>query len=222
MRQRFEAEKTSLQSTILRLQSEKSALHAVVDRLRDDLAATKLQLFELQKFEKPLGGQPGRRTSPATVDSWLLDIGHLAESPCLIEFHREWAKFSNHEITFALCKQDEMNANRIFSHCEWVVHSLSRKHPAVFKVGITENVIDRWCQKTYCYKNDKFDRWQGMIVLFVGSSSLVCGLVESYLIHRFIGRPGCWNVALGGESAKPASNLYFTYCVWRSLAPPVK
>ena len=222
MKQEFEVECQGLRDTILQLQSEKSILQERIRKLKDDLSAVTLQLFEVQKYVKPLGGKPGARTEPKTQDSWLLDIGVSVDARSVQEFHEEWSRFCSSEITFALCKQDQMNANRIFSHCEWVVHKLGRPHPVVYKVGITENVIDRWCNKPYAYTNDQFEKWDGMVVLFVGPNSLTCALVEAFLIHRFIGRPGCRNCLLGGETAKPGCKIYFTYCVWRSLAPPQK
>lgn len=222
IKKQFEVELDGLRQTILQLEAEKLDLRDRIQKLKDDLSSTTLQLFEVQKFMRPIGGRPGLKTEPATADSWLSDIGHLIEQPSFNQFYQQWVRFASQEITFALCKQDQMNANRILSHCEWVVHSLGRKHPVVYKIGITENVIDRWCNKPYCYKSDKADVWHGMVVLFVGADSLTCGMVESFLIHRFLGRSGCRNSQLGGETAKPSCNLYFTYCVYRILAPPLK
>lgn len=90
----------------------------------------------------------------------------------------------------------------------------------VYKIGITENVLDRWKGKRYSYKTDPYDSWEKMVVLFVGADSMSCALVESFLIHRFGGRAGCRNCSAGGETAKPGDGPFFTYCVYRLAGPP--
>ena len=80
--------------------------------------------------------------------------------------------------------------------------------------------MDRWKGRSYSYKFDPTDDWQQMIVVFVGSDSLQSAFVEAHLIHRFLGRGGCRNVRPGGETAKPGPGPFFTYVVWKSLAPP--
>ena len=219
--QALHTEAKSHDDKMVALEKQVATLRSTVVQLREKLTTVTLQLFEVQKFVVPLGGQPGPRTSPATPLSWVEDNKHLLELPRMSDVLAQLESCQlGSEIVFNVCKQNDTSASRILKHCEWVVHNLSRQHPAVYKIGITENVLGRWMGKHYSYKLDPHTRWDGMVVLFVGPDSLSCGLVESYLISRFSGRSGCRNVQPGGESAKPGPGPFFTYCVWRSLAPP--
>jgi len=212
-----------LQLKVLNLESQRVALETTLGRLREKLSQVTLQLYEAQKFVVPLCGEPGASSQPWSPNTWMTDNPDLLQLPCMEEFLLQWEMCNcKSEISFRLCKQQCMTASRILKHCEWVVVNLSRKHPAVYKIGITENVIDRWKGKSYSYKFDPYDDWQHMTVVFVGADSLQCGFVESYLIHRFLGRSGCRNLRPGGESAKAGSGPFFTYVVWKSLAPPGK
>ena len=219
---RLQGEVERLIASLDQLQAEKLALQKDMDELKGKLIGTQCQLFETEKFIVPLGGAPGKKTCPKSDQSWLVDIGDLVGLQGLQRIVEQWRSLQGNQIDFNLCAQDDMTASRILQHCEWVVHNLSRRHPAVFKVGITENFVDRWCNKPYCYTKDKSDEWQGMTILFVARDSLACSLVESFLIHRFRGRPGCRNIQPGGESAKKSEGPFFTYCVWRLLVPPTK
>lgn len=212
----LQAETGRLSAYVRKLETEKLALQDRVGELKGKLTAVDLQLFELQKLTIPLGGAQGMKTSPPTSESWLDDIGDLAKLPRMNGVIEQWLSLNTKEVDFNVCRQDSMTASRILQHCEWVVFHLSRE-PAVYKIGITENCIDRWCNKKYSYKKDTVEKWQRMTVLFVAEDSLACGLVESYLIHRFRGRPGCRNNQPGGETMKKGPGPFFTYCVWRSL-----
>lgn len=203
-------------------QSQHFALQNTVSELREKLARVSLQLLEVQKYVVPLAGKPGLR-SPWTTTSWLEDNQDLLDLPRMNSFlsQLETCSYSN-EITFSLCKQQSLTASRILKHCEWVICSLFKKGPAVYKIGITENPIERWMKKSYGYKCDPYDDWEQMVILYVGADSMHCALVEAHLIHRFCGRSGCRNVNPGGESAKPGPGPFFTYVVWKSLANPKK
>ena len=212
-----------LRAQIQNLEAQKSSFQNEIFELRKKLARVTLQLFEVQKFVVPLGGQAGPHRTPISEDSWLEDNPHLLDLPRMPQFLKELQTFDHKsEIFFRLCSQNATTASRILQHCEWVVHSLSKKNPAVYKIGITENVLSRWCGKAYSYKLDKFEPWQGMTVVFVGQDSLQCALIESFLISRFIGRAGCRNCNPGGEGVKTASSPgpFFTYVAWRILTPP--
>ena len=212
---------SNLRAQIQNLEARNSSLQNEVFELRKKLAKVTLQLFEVQKFVVPLGGQAGPRTSPISEDSWVQDNPHLLDLPRMPQFLKELQTFDHKsEVFFRLCSQNATTASRILQHCEWVVHSLSKKYPAVYKIGITENVCSRWFGKKYSYKLDKFESWQGMTVVFVGHDSLHSALIESFLISRFIGRAGCRNCNPGGESAKAGPGPFFTYVVWRILTPP--
>ena len=187
--------------------------------LRNRLAQVSLQLLETQKFSIPLGGDPGLRGLPWTATSWLDDNPQLLDLPRMSDFLRQLEKSQLHchdEICFNLCRQNDNTASRILRHCEWVICSLFRKTPTVYKIGITENVINRWYGKVYGYKQDPHDDWKQLVVLYVGSDSMQCGLIEAHLIDRFRGRSGCRNVLRGGEGVKkdPYAGPYFTYVVW--------
>lgn len=210
-----------LRAQIKNLKAEKIALQSSVKDLRQKLADVTLQLFDSQKFNTPLGGRPGKCTFPNTCHSWMDDNPHLLDLPRMPEVLQDLEAFDQkREITFNVCAQHAMTASRILQHCEWVVYSLAKNHPAVYKIGITENVVSRWSGKAYSYACDRHEDWQGMVVLFVGGDSLQCALIESFLISRFMGRAGCRNCNPGGESAKAGPGPFFTYVVWRELTPP--
>ena len=203
-----------------KLETELCRLKDLVKNLRDKDASTTLQLFEVQKFVVPLGGQPGPRTTPVTETSWIGDNKDLLSLPGMERFLQQLDTYPNRaDISFNMCSQQNTTASRILKHGEWVVSRLMAL-PAVFKVGITENVLERWSGKAYSYKFDPYTQWDAMIVLFIGNDSLSCGLVESHLISRFWGRPGFRNCQPGGETAKPGPGPFFTYVVYKSLAAP--
>ena len=204
----------------LKLETELCRLRDLVKNLREKDTATTLQLFEVQKFVVPLSGQPGPRTTPVTETSWLEDNKDLLLLPGMERFLQQWDAYPmRSEISFNMCSQQHTTASRILKHGEWVVSRLMAL-PAVFKVGITENVMERWSGKSYSYKFDAYTHWDAMIVLFIANDSLSCGLVESHLISRFWGRPGFRNCQPGGETAKPGPGPFFTYVVYKSLAAP--
>ena len=81
-----------------------------------------------------------------------------------------------------------------------------------FATGITSNPQHRFFNGTYGYC--RVDELYGdMIVLAKGEPHLIVAL-EQRLIGVFQKRPGCRNVAPGGESA-PTSYPSFCYVVWR-------
>ena len=216
-------ETDGLERKILPLERQRLALEKTVEELRDKLNQVTLQFFEYRQLVIPLGGQPGLRTQPWTSNRWVEDNKHLLELPRMSECITQLDESDcGDEILFCLCDQETCTASRILKHCEWVICNLFRKHPAVYKIGITENPVNRWKGRSYSYKFDPTDDWQQMVVVFVGSDSLQCAFVEAHLIHRFLGRSGCRNVRPGGETAKPGPGPFFTYVVWKSLAPPSK
>lgn len=214
-----ELEMTRLSNIVQQIHAEKKVLQERMIILKEKLATVNLQLFDVQKFVIPLGGKP--HGSKNTSNSWLENIGDVKDEPRMDQFLKQWRNCNfKHEIQFVLCPQPEMTASKILDHCEWAVHSLGKKHPVVYKIGITENCIDRWASKDYSYKHDPYEAWEGMLILFVAANSLSCAFVESFLIHRFRGRRGNRNVNPGGETAKPGRGPFFTYCVYRILRPP--
>ena len=152
-----------------------------VKNLRDKDSSATLQLFEVQKFVVPLGGQPGPRTTPVTETSWIGGNKDLLSLPGMERFLQQLDTYPNRaDISFNMCSQQNITASRILKRGEWVVSRL----------------------------------------MVIGNDSLSCGLVESHLISRFWGRPGCRNCQPGGETAKPGPGPFFTYVVYKSLAVP--
>lgn len=123
-------------------------------------------------------------------------------------------------ILFDLCKSQKATASSILSHAEQCIHSLSRKHPAVFKVGISSNPVRRWNHTLYGYAWDKKECWLGMKILAVCETSLSCAFLESALIRLFRNKPGCRNDRPGGESPSADQGPHFTYIVYNILLPP--
>lgn len=125
-------------------------------------------------------------------------------------------------ILFHLCKNPKAKASAILQHALNSVLDLSKKHPAVFKIGITSNPIERWTHSKYGYALDKRENWLGMKVIAVFDTSALAAMVESFLIHKFVNTPGCRNAAAGGETASPVEGPHFTYIVYKILLPPFR
>ena len=127
----------------------------------------------------------------------------------------EQSQFASGHVSFDICCSQLGSA--ILDHCELCICSLWNKHPAVFKIGITRNPVERWSY----YSKDKFDRWAGMRVLVVLADAISVGIVEAAMIRRFENAPGCRNVQKGGEGVDFAgAGPYFVYVVFRCLVPP--
>ena len=67
----------------------------------------------------------------------------------------------------------------------------------LFKIGITADPVHRMTNDRYGYIDECFVM---MNLVFVGAVDAVAKM-EKFLINRFKSRPGCKNIALGGESA---------------------
>ena len=59
-----------------------------------------------------------------------------------------------------------------------------------------------------------------MKIWSVTASSFSVALLESFVISKFKGTPGCRNENPGGESACPGDGPHFAYVVYRILVPP--
>lgn len=123
-------------------------------------------------------------------------------------------------ITFDIAKNPKATASQVARHVERSVSNLSSEHPAVFKMGITASPVHRWCHPVYGYSRDRKEKWQGMKILSVNADSFSAALLESFLISKFKGTPGCRNENPGGETASPGDGPFFTYVVYRILVPP--
>ena len=132
----------------------------------------------------------------------------------------EDSQFCNGRISFDLCKSPKASTD--LSHCKSTVSRLSAVHPAVFKIGIAANPMQRWSNPTYGYCWDRRERWQGMKVVAACETGFSATLIESVLIEQFRDTPGCRNERPGGESTFPGPGPVFTYVVFRVLTPPPK
>ena len=134
----------------------------------------------------------------------------------------ESTNFCNGAVKFNVHHGDSaVAASTVLAHCQSVIEGFYSRHPAVFKIGLTKSPVPRWNNGTYGYACDSYDKWTGMVVLFVHSEALPAGLVESALIQHFKSVPGCRNVNQGGEGvSKDCPGPYFTYVVYRVLTPP--
>lgn len=124
-------------------------------------------------------------------------------------------------ILFDLCMSPKAPASAILSHAEKCIQQLSRKYPAVFKIGISSNPIQRWTHKLYGYVWDKRECWHGMKIVAVSGESFSAALIESALIRLFQNTPGCRNDRPGGETQSPDEGPHFTYVVYKILLPPL-
>ena len=128
------------------------------------------------------------------------------------------SSFAANHVVFDICEATIPSA--ILDHCELSINSLSSKFPAVFKIGITRNPVERW-QKGY--GQDKGQQWFQMKVLVILPEAVSLGFVEAALIRRFQSTPGNMNVRRGGEGVDlSGAGPYFAYVVFRCLAPPKK
>ena len=125
-------------------------------------------------------------------------------------------------ILFDLCPSPKATASTILEHSRQKVMSLFKKYPAVYKIGITCNPVQRWCHPKYGYGRDRRQSWQAMKILFVCDTSLSAALIESALIQTFRDSPGCRNYNPGGETPSPEQGPHFTYVVFDILLPPIE
>lgn len=127
---------------------------------------------------------------------------------------------AKHRILFDLSPKTV--ANRVCQHGRQCIQKLFSKHPAVFKIGICRNPVERWSHPLYGYALDTRECWLGMKVIAVFKTSCSAALLETALIHEFQKTPGCRNDKPGGETPSPVDGPHFTYVVYRILVPPTK
>ena len=133
----------------------------------------------------------------------------------------EDSKFASGAISFDL--NPSQLASTILGHAELVVRSLSSKHPALHKVGITNNPVKRWQNGAYGYAVDRHVSWEGMKIIFIHADAQAVAFLEASLIRLFHGSPGCRNVRLGGEGIDmQCDGPFFCYVVYKILRPPPK
>ena len=127
--------------------------------------------------------------------------------------------FSGGAISFDIPKNCSL-ASGILQHAELSIRSLSSKHPALHKIGITSNPVRRWEHTEYGYKHDK-QRWDKMTIVHIHADAHAICLLEAALIRIFFGTSGCRNIRAGGEGVpSEATGPFFCYIVHRLLVPP--
>ncbi|CAE7266410.1 unnamed protein product [Symbiodinium sp. CCMP2592] len=131
----------------------------------------------------------------------------------------EKTNFAQGAIVFDLASSKL--ASSILSHSELCIRSISSKHPALYKIGVTRNPVCRWLHTGYGYKLDRHVHWERMTVLHVHCNADVICLLEAALIRIFFNAPGCRNIRLGGEGIdEQSSGPFFCYVVQRVLVQP--
>ena len=124
----------------------------------------------------------------------------------------EKTNFAEEAIVFDLA--NSKLASSILSHAELCIRSISSKHPALYKIGVTRNPVQRWLHTGYGYKLDRHVQWERMTVLHAHCNADIIGLLEAALIRIFFNAPGCRNIRLGGEGMdEQSSGPFFCYVV---------
>ena len=205
------------------LQLENDSLKSKAHQLSEEVETLKKKCPITSQSNTPSEHTCFDRESYGASEQWFHNL--RSDVVCLSRLHLEVmpelvdSGKCNGCIIFDLPKS-KSNASQVARHCEECISKLSRKHPAVFKVGITSNPVRRWMHPTYGYALDCKERWQGMKILFVAANSFSVALLESFMISQFKGKPGCRNEKPGGESACPGEGPHFLYVVFRILVPP--
>ena len=153
-------ESLPLKNQIEKLENQCLTLQGKIASLKDKLARVTFQPLDAQNIFPWVVGLMYMKTLPVTP----IHFGYIDDNPQFWDLHRMRDFFGQWDYIVSF--------SRIFQHCDWAVCSLFNKHPAVYKIGITEHVIIRWISKSYTYKCDPHDDWQQMDVLFVGKDSL--------------------------------------------------
>ena len=198
--------------------------------LREQLLQVEVELSIL-KTAKPLPTLPGASKCPRSdlLQAWPSQTWTRCLREDVLQLPRLWQEIlpALHEtqnargmVLFDLPKSPHASASTVLSHAEGCVRTLFKKHPAVFKVGITSNPIKRWNHSRYGYAFDKIEGWHGMKILAVCETSFCAGMLESALIRIFKDTPGCRNDRPGGETPSVENGPHFTYVVYRILLPP--
>lgn len=131
--------------------------------------------------------------------------------PCL-----QSTSFADSRVVFDLCGATVPSA--ILDHCVISINSVFSKYPAIYKIGITRNPVERW---QIGYAKDTTQAWSEMKVLVAVADPVAVGFVEAALIRHYQGSPGNMNIRRGGEGVDLAgAGPFFAYVVYRCLVPP--
>ena len=146
------------------------------------------------------------------IQSLRQDVIHLPRLQLEILPQLLESGYCQGKLSFDL-PRSRATASQVTKHAENSVSKISCQHPAVFKIGITANPIVRWEHHVYGYALCRREKWQGMKILSITSNSFSAALLESFLISKYRGTPGCRNENPGGETASPVEGPHFTYVV---------
>ena len=91
----------------------------------------------------------------------------------------------------------------------YIEEQIALLRPCVYKIGITWHPARRYYNVKYGYVHDGFT---AMHVL-MASSPFKCAQMETDLISHFFEKPGCYNIAKGGENPPPEGSTCFCYLV---------
>lgn len=207
---------------IRELQSENDFLKVRAQQLSSEVEALKREISRLSSSPSELvSSHSGIYTeSEQWIHSLRDEVVHLPRLHLEVLPELMDSKYCSGCIIFDLPKV-KATASQVTRHGENCISKLSKQHPVVFKVGITSNPLRRWMHPLYGYARDRLEKWQGMKVFSVTADSFSAALLESFLISKFKGTPGCRNENPGGESACPGKGPHFSYVVFRVLVPPM-
>lgn len=107
---------------------------------------------------------------------------------------------------------------KVLQHCASIIESKVSDQLTVFKVGITVNPVDRWCNTGFGYSQEGFTSMQ---LLHCERNSRACGFLEAALIAQFRGTLGCQNEASGGEGFSTQGDcetMCYLYAVFKGLS----
>lgn len=170
--------------------------------------------------------KPGLRKLVRTRDPWHWvkqlsgDVTSLDRFRNEVVPNLEQSNFAAGAILFDLA--NSRLSSSVLSHAELCIRSISSKHPALYKIGVTRDPVTRWTHSGYGYKLDKHVHWERMTVLHAHCNADVICLLEAALIRIFFNAPGCRNIRLGGEGVdEQSSGPFFCYVVQHALVRPI-
>lgn len=209
----------------VRVDAPKSELQLENEHLREKISSLQAEIHELKlrsTWPHDLHNGPVdlKGFNEPWIDKLRQDVACLPRLATEILPQLQETTNCDGRIISDIPKNPKATASQVARHVECRVSKLSSEHPAVFKIGITASPVHRWCHRVYGYGRDRKEKWQGMKILSVNADSFSAALLESFLISKFKGTPGCRNENPGGETASPGDGPFFTYVVYRILVPP--
>ena len=138
-------------------------------------------------------------------------------SPCTVA--HPLCRHSCISFNLALTRGGEVaKPGKVLQHCAGIIESKVSDQLTVFKIGITVNPVDRWCNTGFGYCREGFTSMQ---LLHCERNSRACGFLEAALIAKFRGTLGCQNEAPGGEGFSTQGDcetMCYLYAVFKGLS----